>query len=178
MQILKTLHAQKESTRSLEQIREMIKDIVDETQRISTNLRPSILDSLGLLPAVRSLCKKFISIYSDIELHTRMDISEEDVPEKLKITIYRIIQESFNNTAKYSEAQNLHLSIHCDDECLIVDVEDDGKGFAFENTVSGTGQAKSMGIEGMIERASLAGGELQIDTEPGKGTAVRAVFFI
>ncbi len=163
---------------SLEQIRAMIKDIIDETQRISTNLRPSILDSLGLLPALRSLCKKFKSIYSDIELFTRLDIDEEDVPEKLKITIYRIVQESLNNAAKYSEARNLKLSICRDRDYLVLDVEDDGKGFNPENAVNGTHKTKSMGIEGMIERASLAGGELSIDTGLGKGTAVRARFLI
>ncbi|MBN2419979.1 MAG: response regulator [Deltaproteobacteria bacterium] len=166
----------KENTLSLEGIREMIKDIIDETQRISSNLRPSTLDSLGLLPAIRSLCKKFRNIYKDIDLHIMLDIREDDIPEKFKIIIYRIIQEAFNNSAKYSEASNLKLHLNRQEGSLILVIGDDGKGFNLKNLFNDDTQSGSIGLEGMIERAELSGGTLKIHTEEGKGTTIKASF--
>ena len=161
---------------SFDQLREMIKDIIDETQRISSNLRPSTLDALGILPAIRSLCKKFKDIYKDTELIIKLEIKEDDIPKKLKIVLYRIIQEALNNAAKYSEAKKINLGICLQKDYLELTVEDDGKGISKEDSNKNEYQSKSIGIEGMIERAELSGGELKIYSEWGRGTAIRARF--
>ncbi len=161
---------------SFDRLREMIKDIIEETQRISSNLRPSILDALGILPAIRSLCKKFKDIYKGIELNTSLDIDEDDVPQNLKIIIYRIIQEALNNAAKYSEAEILTLEIIRRKDYLELVIKDNGKGFSVENAINNNSRNKSIGIEGMLERAELSGGELKISSEEGKGTLIKARF--
>jgi signal transduction histidine kinase len=120
---------------SLERIMEMLKEIIEETQRISSNLRPSTLDTLGLLPSIRSFGKKYQEIYGDIRLEMHLDVSEKDIPEKLKIILYRIIQESFNNSAKHSQAENMYLRIIKNGNCLELTIRDDGRGFNVEKTL-------------------------------------------
>ena len=163
-------------TMPLERIREMIKDIIDETQRISSNLRPSTLDALGLLPAIRSFCRNFKEIYRGMEVNTQIDIKEDDVPEKIKIILYRIIQEALNNAAKHSEAKRLNLNINRITDYLELVIRDDGKGFIVEETIKNERQSKNMGLIGMIERADLSGGKLKILSEKGNGTIINARF--
>jgi len=163
-------------TVSLERIMEMIREIIEETQRISSNLRPSVLDTLGLLPAIRSFCRSYLEIYMDIQIETELNVNEEDVPEKLKIICYRIVQETFNNAAKHSQASNLLLNISKSGDYLDLFIKDDGKGFDVEKTISKGYESTGMGLEGMIERVRLSGGHIEILSERGLGTTVKIRF--
>ena len=113
---------------TLEGIMDMLKEVIDESQRIAHDLRPSVLDSLGLLPAIRSLCRRSCEIHREIDLDVRLELSESDIPEKLKIVCYRIIQECFNNTAKHSCADSLQLHMDLSDNVLNLTVSDNGIG--------------------------------------------------
>lgn len=163
-------------TVSLERIMEMIREIIEETQRISSNLRPSVLDTLGLLPAIRSFCRSYLEIYTNIKIETQLNIREEDVPEKLKIICYRIVQETFTNVAKHSQASHLLLDITRSGDCLDLFIKDNGKGFNVEKTISKGDESSGMGLEGMIERVRLSGGQIQILSERDQGTAVKIRF--
>jgi signal transduction histidine kinase len=165
-------------TVSLERIMEMIREIIEETQRISSNLRPSVLDTLGLLPAIRSFCRSYLEIYMDIQIETQLNVHEEDVPEKLKIICYRIVQETFNNAAKHSQASNLLLNISKSGDYLDLFIKDNGKGFDVEKTISKGYESTGMGLEGMIERVRLSGGHIEIRSQRGQGTTVKIRFHI
>ena len=163
-------------TVSLERIMEMIREIIEETQRISSNLRPSVLDTLGLLPAIRSFCRSYLEIYTNIKIETQLNIQEEDVPEKLKIICYRIVQETFTNAAKHSQASHLLLDISRSGDYLDLFIKDDGKGFDVEKAISKGDESSGMGLEGMMERVRLSGGYIEILSERGQGTTVKTRF--
>jgi signal transduction histidine kinase len=158
---------------SLEKIMDMLKEVIDESQRIAYDLRPSVLDTLGLLPAIRSLCRRYSELHREICLDTRLDLKEEEIPEKLKIVCYRIIQECFNNAAKHSSADHLQLYLGRSENILNLVVEDNGKGFELEEAITLALKNNSMGLQGMIERVELAGGKIEIISGKGQSTKIK-----
>lgn len=161
---------------SLEKIMDLLKEVIDESQRIAYDLRPSILDTLGLLAAIRSLCRRTLDIHREIELDIRLELKEEDIPEKLKIVCYRIIQECLNNALKHSNADRLLLHMRVSENILHLIVEDNGKGFDVEKAMALASEKNNMGLNGMIERVALAGGEIDIVTGEGQHTQVKIQF--
>lgn len=161
---------------SLETIMDMLKEVIDESQRIAYDLRPSVLDTLGLLPAIRSLCRRNSEIHREIEFDIRLELCEEDIPEKLKIVCYRIIQECFNNAAKHSDADNLRLHMSLSGNLLIMVVSDNGKGFDVDRAIALASENNSMGLHGMMERVELAGGRIEISSAAGQSTNIKIVF--
>lgn len=156
----------------LNRINDMLVDIIEETRRISGNLRPSVLDNLGVLPAINSLVRQFRKVYHDISFDFHFDVEEEDIPEKLKIIFYRLVQEGFNNAAKHSQGTKVDLVISNDGNNILLDITDNGKGFDVESTRMRASKNNNMGLEGMIERARLSGGEIGIFSEIGMGTRI------
>ncbi|HNT57046.1 MAG TPA: response regulator [Syntrophales bacterium] len=158
---------------TLEQIIEMVKVAVEETQRITSSMRPSVLDDLGLAQALRSLGREFSEILENVEIETQM-CDEEDIPESLKIVVYRIAQEALNNAAKHSGAQKILLTTGKTENGFALLVIDDGCGFepaAFLG--AGEDSEGGMGLQNMRERAEISNGFFQIRSEKGKGTAIR-----
>jgi signal transduction histidine kinase len=158
---------------SLEQIISIVRDTIEETQRISSNLRPSILDDLGILRTISWHCRKFQDVYSGIRIKEQLLVQEEDVPGPLKITIYRILQEALNNISKYSGADTVRLSLSRIKGGLEFSVEDNGKGFNTEEVLSSEGHPGGMGIQNMRERTMLSRGSFEILSHKEKGTLVR-----
>jgi signal transduction histidine kinase len=161
---------------SLEKIVEMVDDAIEETRRISSNLRPASLDTLGLIPAIRSLYREFQEIYQDIHLESRIDLREEDIPEKLKIILYRITQEALNNISKHSDANTVRLGLTLNEGRIELLVQDNGKGFNVDEALTDNPEKSGMGLEGMLERVMLSDGSIEIQSEAHKGTSIRAGF--
>lgn len=159
---------------SLEQLITMVKDTIEETHRISSNLRPSILDDMGLLKTIGWLCRRFERVYSGIRIENALEIDEEDVPGPLKIIIYRITQEATNNAAKYSNANNIRISLSKTKGTIELRVEDDGRGFDGVPMPAHDDQDGGMGLTGMKERTQLSNGSFEIVSGKGKGTVIRA----
>jgi signal transduction histidine kinase len=160
----------------LNRINDMLVDIIEETRRISGNLRPSILDNLGVLPAISSFIRQFRKVYQDINFESEFEIDEKDIPEKLKIIIYRIVQEGLTNAAKHSQATQVELLITNKENCIELDISDNGKGFDIDTTRLNASENNNMGLMGMVERVILAGGEIDIITKPGDGTKIQVFF--
>ena len=129
---------------SFERIMDMIKATMEETQRISSNLRPTVLDKYGLQAAVRSFCKDYEDIYKDIRVEAQLDIREDDIPENLKIICYRIIQEAAHNAVKHGGAEHLLLHLSGTDGDLKLYIQDNGKGFDVQETMNTLTQTASM----------------------------------
>lgn len=159
---------------SLEQIIVTVQDTIEESRRISTNLRPSLLDDLGLLPTIRWFCREFQNLYSDIRIESQIDIQENQIPEPLKTVIFRILQEALNNIAKHSGADLVHLSLGCANEKIVLNIDDNGKGFDVEGVESSKSSARGLGLYSMNDRAGLSGGLFQIQSTTGTGTSIMA----
>ena len=103
---------------------------IKETKRISANLRPTTLDDLGLMATIQWYLRQFQRLYGNIHVDYRTDIAEKDVPEAMKIIIYRIVQEGLSNAEKHSEANSVRLQMGFSDgnRSISLIIEDDGRG--------------------------------------------------
>ena len=140
-----------------------------DVQHLAFELRPASLDDLGLADAVRNyadgMTRRFgLQVDVQCDRMPRLDSSAET-------TIYRIVQEALTNVAKHATARRVSVILEARGDRLHVIVEDDGIGFQPELVRHG-GNGGRLGLRGMIERASLVGGEFQIESRPGRGTTV------
>ncbi|RJR50324.1 MAG: response regulator [Desulfobacteraceae bacterium] len=158
----------------LGEITSMIEEAFSESKRMQKQLRPSVLDDFGIVAAVQSLCRDFQSWHSSIHVQAALEIGEEDVPEDLKITVYRVLQEGLNNVAKHSGATWVLVSLSSFIDRIQLVVQDQGKGFDLKRYEESRTESASMGIMGMRERTRLSGGTCSIETTPGEGTTIRA----
>ena len=101
---------------SLKESIPVIQATIEEVRRISMDLRPSILDDLGILATISWFCREFQSVYTRITINRTISLEEEDVPEHLKIIIFRIIQEALNNVVRHAEASEVRLRIRVEGE--------------------------------------------------------------
>lgn len=160
--------------KSLEAVVPVAQEAVEEVRRISRNLRPSILDDLGILATISWMCREVETIYSGIRIEKQIDIEEHDMPDSLKIIIYRVLQESFNNIAKHSQATLVRLSLKGADGKVELAIDDNGMGFDVEQVLSGEQSKRGIGLAGMKERTELSGGSFSVESHKGAGTTVRA----
>ena len=146
-----------------------LRDTMDEVRRISMDLRPSMLDDLGMIATINWFCRDLQSLIPDIEISKQIGAAEEDIPADLKIVIFRIIQEALNNTVKHAHATHARIHLKKADDTLELLIEDDGQGFVMETDSEG----HRFGLDSMRERASLSGGRLTIESTQGSGTSLR-----
>ncbi len=151
----------------------MVQECIQECRRIQKDLRPSTIDDLGLLPTLSWFCRKFETIYSHIQIEHTIQIEEGEIPNNLKIVIYRVTQEAMNNIAKHSKAHLVRLSLRKMDKKLELMIQDNGQGFNLEN-VSQENTKKGLGLSSMQERTELSGGSFAIESAEGRGTIIRA----
>ncbi len=159
----------------LEDIVTRLQNIIVETQRISRNLHPSILDDLGISAAIRSFCREYQEVYTDIQVHQNVEVDEENLPENIKILLYRLVQESLNNIAKHSGATQVELVLKISENSIDMAVEDNGEGFDLNNLYKNRDHRRGgLGLRGMKERTELSGGSFEVRSAPGAGTKIRA----
>jgi signal transduction histidine kinase len=158
---------------SLQDVVSMVQGAIQETRRISARLRPVGLDDLGILNTIRASCREFDTIYSDIRVQEAFDVDESEIPEPLKIVIYRILQEALNNVAKHSRAKAVHISLWKTGGNIELAVKDNGQGFDPEQVPWTNEDEYGMGLSGMKERAELSAGFFEVLSAKGKGTTIR-----
>jgi len=151
---------------TLKQATGELDELIRSLRRISSDLRPVLLDQLGLFPSMEAYAREWqqrTGIKTDVQLpQIRMDLSP-----KQRIALFRIFQESLTNVVRHACASQVVISASADSGSVAVRIEDDGIGF--EPAVAAT---KSLGLLGMQERARLIGAELRIDSSPGQGATV------
>jgi PAS domain S-box-containing protein len=152
--------------------RDLAEEIAGELRRFSRDLRPSVLDDLGLVPAIRSLLSE-LKERSAIQVQFVAGGSQVRLPEDCEVTIFRISQECLRNVEKHSGATRVVVKLTVDTECVKLSVTDNGRGFKIPQSVSNLASGGRLGLLGMRERATLAGGTCAISSRPGKGTSVR-----
>jgi PAS domain S-box-containing protein len=152
----------------------IIQQAVEETRRIQMDLRPSVLDDLGILATMNWFCREFQKTYPGIEIKRNIGLQEGEIPESLKTVIYRISQEALNNVAKHSKADRVMYSLERNGNEIGLTIHDNGRGMDLEEqTHSPKHSDHGMGLESMRERAQLSGGSFRIDSGEGKGTIIR-----
>lgn len=163
-----------EGEESLETLIPIVQQTIEEVRRIHTELRPSLLDDLGLIATISWFCREFEKLYLGIRIEKEIDVEEKDIPESLKIVIFRILQEAMNNIGKHSKANLVHIALKRTDGRIDMVVEDDGQGFDVEEAKSGKVASRGLGLTSMRERAELSGGVFSIESNKGAGSKVRA----
>ena len=138
------------------------------------DLRPSILDDLGLLAGLSWFCRRFQTTYSNIQIERQIEVEEGDVSPPLKIVVFRVTQEAMNNIAKHSKADLVRLRLLKIDGTLELILQDNGQGFNLEKVLSSESAGRGLGLRTMRERTEFSGGSFAIQSTEGKGTIVRA----
>lgn len=160
----------KQATPTLTEAQKVLSELMGQVREMSLNLRPSMLDDLGLLPALTWHFEKYqnqtkikvIFNHKGLQRHFSPVIAE---------TGYRVVQEALTNAAKYAGVTEVQIDAWADENTLTLRVEDSGRGFAPAKIASNV----SFGLRGMSERLSAVGGNLQVVSEPGSGTILTAV---
>ncbi len=154
----------------------VLQGAIEEVRRICMDLRPSILDDLGILATISWFCREFKQTYGTIRILKHIEIEEQEIPTALRTTIYRIIQEAFNNIAKHSRAGRVNLSLSKTKGAIELVIRDNGQGFELKDRSSEDPSLKGLGLASMKERAEFSGGTLTIESVKGAGTTIRAIW--
>jgi signal transduction histidine kinase len=152
----------------LASVRRMAEANVVTVRNMALLLRPSMLDDLGLVAALRWQARE-VTRRSGLKVKMIADEFTEDLPDTYRTCLYRVVQEALNNCAKHSQATQVHVVVHRDQDGLAVTVQDDGSGFE-------PGQEKGMGLLGMEERVVRLGGQFSLESKPNSGTVLRIYF--
>jgi signal transduction histidine kinase len=156
------------------QVMEHIDQVIDNVARISRDLSPSILEDLGLVPALRRLIENFAKAH---KIEVASDLAGLDVPlsKNAQFMLYRILQEALTNIGKHSRAKNVSVGIRQENGRILVSVDDDGRGFDAGAKDAERAAEKGMGLATMKERARMLGGTLDISGRAGLGTRITLV---
>lgn len=158
----------------LELVIPLIRKAIDEIRRIGMDLRPATLDSLGILATISWLCRQFEETYRAIRVTKNFAVQEEEVPEGLKVVIYRILQEALNNVAKHSAASRVRVHLGKGRGAIELSVKDNGEGFELASVLNYQAEKPRFGLASMRERTELSGGSFRLKSGKGKGTLIRA----
>jgi signal transduction histidine kinase len=152
-------------------IKEIARQMLEDIRRITTDLRPSLLDDMGLIPA--------ISWYGDqrlkplgISLELEKDGIDGRLPVDMEVALFRIVQEAFTNVIRHAHASRVELQFEHREHDLIVRVSDDGCGFETHSRQSKDISRRRLGLHGMRERAEILGGHFTLQSAPGEGTQI------
>jgi signal transduction histidine kinase len=147
----------------------MIDTTVKTVRRLASELRPTLLDDLGLVAAIEWHLEEFEK-RSGIGKEFSSSVTELQIDDTLKIGLFRIVQESLTNVARHSEAEKVNVDLEKRNGHIILKIADNGKGFDTEKM-----KKRTLGLLGMKERAGMMGGEYKIKSEPGQGTTVEVI---
>lgn len=154
----------------LKEIKEIVRNNLQDVRKIIFDLRPMALDDLGLLPALKRYIQDFRE-KNDIDTEMTFYGRESRLEPTLEIALFRLMQEALNNVVKHARASSVRVNMEMKPEWVKAVVEDDGKGFDLEKVLANN-TGSHFGLISMRERTDLLGGEMNIDTQPGMGTKV------
>lgn len=158
-------------TRQMQDMNLLLTETMHAVGQIAANLRPVVLDELGLVTALRDLVEQF-SERTKIECDFSVHPADLSVDDRLAMPLYRMVQEALTNVARHAEATEVIVSLYRDPSGKItLDITDNGKGLRNDDQ----GTRKSFGLIGMRERAAMLGGEIRIHAQPGAGTSIEIV---
>lgn len=154
------------ATEDATQLIEIVKQAIDRARLLARGLNPLQLELRGLAGAMQEICDHFQTVYS-INCHFEFHGQSPKLSEEESTHLYRIAQEALHNAIKHGQAKNITVQLLCDDNELLLKVQDDGQGFV--QSVQSTG----MGLNIMKYRARMIGGQIDIDCQPGRGVLIQ-----
>ena len=157
-----------EARAAVADVRELVVSTLQSVRRLAVELRPSALDHFGLEAAVERLAETFRE-QSGLAVDLETQVGSERLTSEAETTLYRVIQEGLTNIVKHAGATRVSILLQRKDTTVVAVIEDDGAGFDPSTT-----REDALGLAGMRERVSLAGGRLQVESTPGSGTTLVA----
>ena len=148
----------------------LVEESVETVHRFARDLRPTVLDDLGLVPAIRSYLKLFTQ-QSGIAVEFGASMSVDELSGDQRTALYRVMQEAVTNISRHAEASQGRVSLKKLGASVCLEIRDDGLGFP--EIEQGVEIAKRLGLVGMRERIEMVGGRFSVKSQPGKGTNVR-----
>jgi signal transduction histidine kinase len=139
-----------------------VENTVRTIRNMSLLLRPSMLDDLGLIPALRWQARE-VSRQTCMDVTVSTDLVSDDLPDEYKTCIYRVVQEALHNCSSHSNATAVRIKVLQEPQRLALSIRDNGKGFDVK-------QSKGLGLLGIEERVAYLGGKCDVHSEPGSGT--------
>jgi len=174
---LRDLEAQLRGTPGAEHAAEisgMVTTLLQQVRQLSLDLRPTVLDDLGLVPAIRWFMRERVP-QGRIQVGLDAPLTIPRMPASLETAMFRVFQSAVTNVLRHAEARTVRVSLGFDAPRVTLEVQDDGKGFDLDLARQRARQGGSLGLLGMEEWIRLSGGEIVIESAPGRGTMVRAV---
>lgn len=155
----------------LHDLESVSRGLLENVHRLIFDLRPSVLDDLGLVAAVRWYAESRLGP-AGTRAHVETEGTERRLPSQIETAVFRVAQEALTNVARHARAENAAVSLSFDDAMLRVEVEDDGRGFDVADVERSADGTRGLGLLGMRERVALLDGTLAIDSMPDGGTTV------
>jgi signal transduction histidine kinase len=159
----------------LEESLQTVRRTLQQVRDLSLDLRPSLLDDLGLAPALRWYTDRQAQ-RAGFAVHFAADLPETRLHVDVETTCFRVVQEALTNVIRHAQAQRVSIELRQGQEGLELSIRDDGRGFDVERALQHAAGGASLGLLGMQERVQFAGGQIDIQSAPGQGTEIRVSF--
>jgi two-component system NarL family sensor kinase len=153
-----------------------LRDALADVRRISTELRPSSLDDLGLLPTIEWYCRQFAQAFPDVRVACDLRAEEPSIPEGLKLDIFRIVQEALTNVGRHAHAREARVTLTQANERLQLQIEDNGRGFDTGPLRRGEAGVSGVGLLSIRKRVDATGGQLTLESSALRGTVMGAAW--
>ncbi len=164
-------------TETLRMLRAEVRALLTELRQVCAELRPPMLDTMGLGAALRVLAEEWSAQHHlPVQLDLASDAALRALPDQVSVNLYRVAQEALANIAHHAHARNVTLALACDAACWTLTIGDDGEGFIVPATLNELAARGHFGLVGLRERVELIGGALTIESAPGAGTEVRVTW--
>ena len=158
-------------------MRTEVRALLSELRQVCAELRPPMLDTIGLGAALSTLAEEWSA---QCEVRVTLDLPPDaalrSLPDDVAVNLYRVVQEALSNVARHAEARLITIRLSWEDARLVLTVQDDGRGFVVPAALHELTTAGHFGLVGMQERAGLIGADWVVDSTPGCGTTVRVVW--
>ena len=158
--------------RNIARTQRLVEKSVDIVHRFARELRPAVLDDLGLIPALHSFMKSFTA-RTGVRTHLNAFAGVEQLETDRRTVLFRVAQEALTNVARHAQASRVEVSLQKLPDGIGMKIKDDGKSFQVERTLHAK-VGKSLGLLGMRERLEMVGGKLNVASVPGQGTTISA----
>jgi signal transduction histidine kinase len=162
----------KHNKQTLMDLQHSVQQVVHRLRTMSSELRPPTLAPFGLEKAIRSHAQQFQEEHPELQIHLELMPDLQSLPEQARLALFRIYQASLSNVLRHAEATQIVVRFTQDAEEVVLEIEDDGKGFRVPSRWITLARQGHLGLVGALERAESIGGKFEVSSELEKGTCV------